>query len=145
MSEDITNSGEIFELRWVAIFVWHHQRMSGREARLATEQAEAERALRAERFRLELQRIVGERDDISLRINGGCIEAQVDDLRFVAYEIPSHTKPEKLILVSLLGRCSCCGVETMSEPFYNLAGLGKMLERFEPISLHFCHSTHRRK
>jgi hypothetical protein len=41
-------------------------------------------------------------------------------------------------MITLLGRCPSCGVETMSRPFFDLAGLGKMLAEFEPIYGHYC-------
>ena len=41
--------------------------------------AEAEQSRRVERFRAELHRIVGERDGISFKVNGGCVEAKVED------------------------------------------------------------------
>ena len=107
--------------------------------------AEAEQSRRVKRFRAELHRIVGERDGISFKVNGGCVEAKVEDLRFVALEYTASKKRRGMPLVVLLGRCPSCGVETISEPFYSLAGLGKMLENFEPISAHFCPSRQRSK
>lgn len=130
------DGGEMSELRRAAILVWHYQRIGGREASLATEITEAEQAQRVERFRLELQKIVGT-DEIRLRINGGCVEAEVEDLRFISFEFISP-KQEQWTLVTLLGRCPACGVETMSPPLYNLVGLGRMLEKFEPGFAHSC-------
>lgn len=138
MNGENIDSSKGQELRTAAILVWHYQQMGGGEAWAATENTKAEQTRRVERFRAELHRIIGQRDDISFTANGGCIEAEVEDLRFVAFEIPSHHKQEQLILVTLLGRCPSCGVETMSEPFHSFAGLGKMLERFEPIQAHLC-------
>jgi hypothetical protein len=119
--------------------------MGGREASLAAEVTEAEQVRRIEQFRSELQRIVGERDDISLKINGGCVEATVDDLQFLSYEFTIPKTKEHYMLVSLLGRCSSCGVLTRSKPFANLPSLGKMLEKFEPSYEHFCRSIQRGK
>lgn len=127
------------ELYSVAIVMWHFQRMELKDAVQAAEVTKAEQMRRVERFREELQKIVGERNDISFGVNGGCVEAEVDGLRFVALEIPSKNKQEYLSLVTLLGRCPSCGAETRSEPFYHLSGLGKMLEKFEPIHWHHCY------
>lgn len=138
-SEDIDSREPSDELRTVAILVWHHQRMGGREAWAATLETTAKQQRRVERFCTELQRIVGERDDICPKVNGGCIEAEVEGLRFSALEIPPSRKQEHLTLVTLLGRCPTCGAETMSEPIHSLAGLGRMLEMFEPIQAHLCH------
>jgi hypothetical protein len=131
------NGEESSDLRIAAIALWHYQRMEAGEVGSAASATASEQARRVERFRAELQRIVGEREDISLKINGGCVEAEVEDLRFIAYEFLSP-KQEQWTLVTLLGRCPVCGVETMSKPFYNLAGLGKMLENFEPSYSHLC-------
>jgi len=127
------------ELYSVAIVIWHFQRMELKDAVQAAEAMKAEQMRRVERFSEELQKIVGERDDISFGINGGCVEAEVDGLRFVALEFPTNKKGEYLSLVTLLGRCPSCGVETRSEPVHHLSGLGKMLEKFEPIQWHYCY------
>ena len=71
-------------------------------------------------------------------LNGGCLEAQVADLRLGGYEYNSHLPQEPGTMVSLLGRCISCGAEAMSEPFHDLSGLGKMLERFRPSERHLC-------
>jgi hypothetical protein len=126
------------ELRIIAISIWHYQHMGAQEARLAADLTEAERVQRIERFRTELHRIVGERDDIILKTNGGCIEAEIEDLRFVSFEIPAPNTKESVTLVTLLGRCPACGEETASEPVFNLAGLGRILEKFEPGRWHYC-------
>lgn len=132
------------ELSTAAIAIWHYWRMeekSGKEAWTATLATRAAQLQRIDMFRAELQRLFGERSDITLRLNGGCVEAEVEDLRFIAYEFPAPKGREHVMLVTLLGRCPCCGVETMSEPFYNLAGLGKMLENFKPIHQHSCFAS----
>lgn len=122
-------------LRQVAIMVWH---VWSPEAKAAKEVTEAAQERRIESFRTELQRIIGDKFDINIRINGGCVEAKIEDLSFIAFEIPTHNKQEYVTLVTLLGRCPSCGVATMSEPIYNLPGLGKMLESFEPFHKHVC-------
>lgn len=101
-------------------------------------ETEAKQSRRVERFRSELHRIVGERDDISFRENGGCVEAELEDLQFAGLEVTGSREREERMLVTLLGRCHSCGAMTMSEPFDTFGGLGKMLEKFEPISEHFC-------
>lgn len=141
MNVESTANNENIELRTAAIAVWHYSRMKeirGQEAWTATVETNAVQQQRIERFRSELYRVVGERDDIRLKINGGCVEADVEDLRFVALELTASKSQEHQTVVTLLGRCPSCGTETMSEPIYNLAGLGKMLERFKPILDHFC-------
>jgi len=90
-----------------------------------------------DKFLRTLRHVLGYWDDVILRMNGGCVEAEIDGLRFAALEVPSElfgTVP----LVTLLGRCRSCGVETTSQPFTSLAGLGKMLEKFEPTKIHRC-------
>jgi hypothetical protein len=142
MNVESTANNEKIELRTAAIAVWHYSRteeMSGQEAWIATVATKAGQQQRIERFRSELYRVVGERDDICLKINGGCVEANVEDLRFVALELTASESQEYQTLVTLLGRCPSCGVETISEPFYSLGGLGKMLESFQPIYGHSCH------
>src|SRR5205085_3648402 len=117
------------ELRLAAIIVYHHwhsEEMS-MTVREATEATAAEHRRRIEVFRIELKRIIRGRDDISFRINGGCVEAEVEDLRFASLELTPSEKQEPVSLVTLLGRCPHCGTETISEPIYNLAGLGEML------------------
>jgi hypothetical protein len=133
------DSGKTSELRRAAILVWHYQFTGAKEASSAAEITEAEQIQRIERFRLELQKIVGETDEIKFMINGGCIEAEIEDLRFVALECPPLGKQEPLTLITLLGRCASCGAEALSRPFYNFAGLGKVLERFEPGRWHLCY------
>lgn len=131
-------------LRMAAIAVWRYQSIEGTRAKtLQTmlSEVKAEETQRIERFRAELRRVVGERDDISFRINGGCVEAEVEGLRFVALEITIPKTRERLSLVTLLGRCPSCGIETITEPIRNLTGLGERLERFEPIKGHGCPST----
>lgn len=134
MNKDMNNK-ELFELRMAAILVWHYW---SPDAKAASEATEAEQKRRIESFHSALQKIVGSNFDIVVTINGGCLEAIIEDLQFVAYEfIPPGTK-EPMTLVTLLGRCPDCGTETMSEPVFNLAGLGQRLEKFEPIRSHSC-------
>lgn len=140
MTDERASSSEPSELRMAAILIWHLRgKADGKEAWTAMLKTEAERRRRVEKFRVELRRIIGERDDIRFRVNGGCVEAEVEDLRFAALELIASKKSEFQTLVTLLGRCPSCGVEVMSEPFYNIAGLGNMLASFEPIDKHFCY------
>jgi hypothetical protein len=125
---------ELSFMRQVAISTW---RCLCPEAKKAAEAKEAEEKKRIENFRQELQKIAGHKVDFDITINGGCLEAVVDDLRFVAYEITAPTE-ERWTLVTLLGRCPSCGIETISEPVQDLARLGKILEEFVPITHHFC-------
>jgi hypothetical protein len=129
---------ESSELRLAAILVWRHEHLGERGTTLAVEAIKAREAQRIERFRDALLMIFRGIDEISFRINGGCIEAEIEDLRFVALEFPASGQQEPLMAVTLLGRCPSCGVEMMSEPFYNLPGLGRMLEEFKPLYQHFC-------
>jgi hypothetical protein len=139
MSVGGTHSERTPGLREAAILVWHHQRTGdGREAWEAMLETEAQQSRRVERFSAGLRRIVGERDDISFRVNGGCVEADVEGLQFAGLEVTGSKEREGQTLVTLLGRCPSCGALTMSEPFDTIGGLGKMLEKFEPISEHFC-------
>ena len=134
------------ELRTAAIAVWHYWQMEGRsggEAWAAMLETEARHARSVEQFRTELYKIVGERGDISFRLNGGCVEAVVEDLHFLSYEPINPRMKEPYLMVSLLGRCPSCGAEIRSEPIVNLAGLGKQLESFEPAYEHFCPSRER--
>jgi hypothetical protein len=143
MNGESAGSSETPELRTAAIAVWHYWRIEGKggdEAWAATLETKAKQSRLVERFRAELYRIVGEREDISFRINGGCVEAVVEDLRFISYELTIPRIKEPCVMVSLLGRCPSCGTETRSEPFAHLAGLGKMLESFKPAYEHFCPS-----
>lgn len=128
------------DLRLAAIISWH---LWCPEARAARETTEAIQNQRIERFRAELVRIFGDSYDIDIKINGGCVEAVIDDLRFLAYEIIIPKTKEIYTAVSVLGRCPSCGVSTMSKPFSNLAGLGKMLEKFEPTHEHYCYTRWR--
>lgn len=136
------NSEGLSDLRLAALISWHFWRTEGTlmKPREATEAVEAEEKRRIESFRTELQRVLGEKLEIKIRINGGCVEAEVEDLRFVALELSSSGKQESTTVVTLLGRCPSCGVETMSEPIYSFWGLGQRLERFEPILDHYCHA-----
>lgn len=146
--ECASGSCETEGLRMVAIVLWRYQHIEGegkKEPQAVMLEVKTEQARRIERFRAELRRVVGERDDISFRVNGGCVEAQVEDLRFVALEYTVPKTRKRLALVTLLGRCPSCGAETMSEPIYNLSGLGERLERFAPISEHCCPSHQRSK
>jgi hypothetical protein len=110
------------------------------EAKATREARKAKEMRRMESFRQELQKIAGYNIEINITINGGCLEAVIDDLRFVAYEISSSKAEDHWTVVTLLGRCPSCGVETLSEPFHDLLGLGKMLEEFEPMRLHRCYA-----
>jgi hypothetical protein len=146
--ECASGSCETEELRMVAIVLWRYQHIEGerkKKPETVMLEVKAEEERRIERFRAELRRIVGERDDIGFKVNGGCVEAEVEDLRFVALEYTVPKTRKRMALVTLLGRCPSCGVEAISEPIYNLAGLGERLERFEPISEHCCHSQQRSK
>lgn len=148
MNGEGTGSSETPELRTAAIAVWHYWHMegkNGREAWAAMLETEANQSRRVEQFRAELYKIVGAREDISFRLNGGCVEAVVEDLRFLSYELITPRMKEPCMMVSLLGRCPSCGAETRSEPFSHLAGLGKQLESFEPAYEHFCPSRGRGK
>jgi hypothetical protein len=136
-------SCEAAGLRMAAITLsryWHVEGEREKEPRAVMREVEADEARRIERFRAALRKIIGERDDISFRINGGCIEAQIEDLRFVALEYIAPKTGDRVALVTLLGRCPSCGVETITEPIHNLIGLGKRLESFEPIREHCCPS-----
>lgn len=146
MSGEGASRSETPELRTAAIAVWHYWHMggkNGREAWAAMLETEAKQSRRVEQFRAELYKIVGEREDISFRLSGGCVEAVVEDLHFISYELTSPRRKEPYMMVSLLGRCPSCGTETRSEPVVNLAGLGKQLESFEPAYEHFCPSRRR--
>jgi hypothetical protein len=153
MSTEITDGiktpegdSETLDLHTAALLVCYIQHgEEGSNAWAAMLEAKAGQSRRVGRFRAEMRRIVGERDDISFWLNGGCVEAEVEGLRFAALEYPASKTRREFTLVTLLGRCPSCGVETMSEPFSSLAGLGRMLEKFEPISGHFCPSLRRSK
>jgi len=122
-------------MRQVAIGTW---RLACPEARAAGEARDAEEKRRVESFHQELQKIAGYNVDFNITVNGGCLEAMVDDLRFISYEMNSSVSGERLTVVTLLGRCPSCGVETISEPVRDLARLGKILEEFVPIYNHYC-------
>lgn len=132
-------SNEPSELRMAAILLWRHEHLGERGTTSAVEAIKTREEQRIERFRDALQMIFRGMDDISFRINGGCIEAEIDDLRFAALEFPASSKQEPVTTVTLLGRCPSCGAEVMSEPFHCLSKLGKMLEKFEPIRWHYCY------
>lgn len=108
------------------------------EAKAASERTEAKREERVERFRSTLIRVFGNKYDFRITANGGCLETEIEGLRLLAYEFVSSPKKENMMMLALLGRCPACGVETMSSPFITLAGLGKILENFEPVSRHTC-------
>lgn len=128
---------QLSHLRLAALLSWYY---CCPEARAAHEKMKAERRERIERFRAELMKIFGTKCEMQISINGGCVEAVIEDLRLAAYEFTSPVTKEPRMMVSLLGRCSNCGAETFSEPFVNLAGLGERLEKFEPINEHYCRS-----
>lgn len=125
---------QIPHLHLAAILSWYYRCP---EARAAHEKTEAERRGRVERFRSALARAFGNYD-FRITANGGCVETEVEGLRLVAYEFTSTLTKKPRTMVALLGRCPRCGVEAMSEPFVDLWGLGKMLEKFEPIYEHLC-------
>lgn len=127
------------ELRMAAILIWRLEHLGERGTTLAVEAIKAREDQRIERFRDALRMIFRGIDEINFKVNGGCVEAEIEDLRFVALEFPATGQQEPLTAVTLLGRCPSCGVETRSEPFYRLSGLGKMLEKFEPIRWHYCY------
>jgi hypothetical protein len=135
VSERDMSDEQISDLRLAAILSWYYWCP---EARAAHEKTKAERESRIERFRAELAKIFGSKCEMQISINGGCIEAVIEDLRLAAYEFTSPVTKEPRMMVSLLGRCSNCGAETLSEPVSDLAGLGERLEKFEPIYEHYC-------
>lgn len=124
---------ESFVLRLAAIGTWHYGQPEGKAEWKA---ADAELEHRIHRFREEIERIIGNGFDFKITVNGGCLEALIEDIRFIALEYTSSKNQEDVTIVTLLGRCSYCGVETMSKPFYNLSGLGQTLEKFEPNFRH---------
>jgi hypothetical protein len=136
---DESNRDNQPDLYTLAIAMWRFRRMELKDAFQAAETTKVEQALRVEKFREELQKVVGKRDDIDFRINGGCVEAEIEDLRFASLEFPASGKEEPLTVVTLLGRCPSCGVEGMSEPIHGLSEVGKILEKFEPIRWHYCY------
>src|SRR5919107_3101929 len=135
MSREDTDSRQLSHLRLAAILSWYSRCP---EARAAHEKHEAELRERFSRFRSHLVKMFGGKCHISISMNGGCLEAGIEDLRLVAYEYVSSQTKELCTMVSLVGRCASCGAEAMSEPFCDLPGLGKMLERFEPSERHLC-------
>lgn len=142
MSRQGIDSGEKNELRTAAILVWHHQRIGdGRKAWVAMLETNADQWRRVEQFRAELHRVVGAREDISFRINGGCVEAEVENLRFAALETTSPQTQQHQTLITLLGRCPSCGVETPSVPLHSFSMLGRLLDRFEPHHQHSCYGS----
>lgn len=140
MNRVSADSGEISELRMAAIVVWHFQRLGAGEAWAAAVETKTEQSRRVEKFRAKLSEIIGDRKDFRFRINGGCVEAEVEDLHFISLEGVTSSKPRQNITVALLGRCPSCGAETASEPIYSFAGLGRMLEKFEPCHRHICYA-----
>lgn len=143
MSREGIGRSETPELRTAAIAIWHYWHMEGKngsEAWAAMLETEARQSRLVDQFRGELFKIVGEREGISFRLNGGCVEAVVEDLHFISYELTTPRMKDPCMMVSLLGRCPSCGTETRSEPIVNLAGLGKQLESFEPAYEHCCPS-----
>lgn len=129
------DDGQLSHLRLAALLSWYYWCP---EARAESERTEAEREGRVNRFRVELAKVFGDKLHATITINGGCIEAVIEDLRLAAYEFTDSLTGEARAMVSLLGRCASCGAEAMSEPFCDLSGLGKMLERFEPSERHLC-------
>ena len=125
-------------LRQYALIMWHLSSAADHMAALRA--GEAERQRRMGSFRAELRRIVGADFDITVTINGGCVEAVIEDLRFAAFEYAGPDDSDPVVMATLLGRCPRCGLETPSEPIQDLAELGKLLERFVPIFTHPCHA-----
>lgn len=127
------------ELYLAAILLWRNMHFGERGTSSAVRAIKAREEQRIERFRAALQMIFRETGEIVFRINGACVEAEVEDLRFASLEFPASGKQEPLTVVTLLGRCPSCGVEAMSEPIHSLSELGEMLEKFEPIRWHYCY------
>jgi hypothetical protein len=140
VSERDMSDEQLSDLRLAALLSWYY---CCPEARAAHEKMKAECKSRIERFRAELMKIFGSKCEMQISINGGCLEARIEDLRLAAYEFTSPVTKEPRMMASLLGRCSNCGAETFSEPFVNLAGLGEQLEKFEPIYAHCCTARRR--
>jgi hypothetical protein len=137
------SSKEPSELRKAAILVWRYEHLGELGTTSAVEAIKVREEQRIKRFRDALQMIFKGIDEINFRINGGCVEAWIEDLRFVALEFPAPSEQELLTTVTLLGRCPSCGAEVMSEPFHCLSKLGKILEKFEPIRWHYCYRDSR--
>lgn len=135
VSERVMSDERIPGLHVAAILSWYYWCP---EARAAHEKTDMEWKSRVERFRSALAQIFGGKCDFQITHNGGCIETEIEGLRLIGYEFTTKLTTEICTMVTLLGRCPSCGVETMSEPFENLAGLGRMLEKFEPICKHSC-------
>jgi hypothetical protein len=129
------------ELRIVAILLWRLEHFGEPGTEAAAEAIKARDEQRMERFRDALGMIFRRTDEISFRINGGCIEAKIEGLRFVSLEFPARGNHVPSTAVTLLGRCSSCGAEVMSETIHSLSELGKMLEKFEPIRWHACYGA----
>lgn len=132
------SSKEPSELRIAAILLWRNEHLGERGTSSAVEAIKAREEQRIGRFRDALQMIFKEIGEVNLRVNGGCVEAEIDDLRLLSHEFTTPGSSEPSTTVSLLGRCPSCGVETRSRPFFDLSGLGRMLEDFEPAYEHFC-------
>jgi uracil-DNA glycosylase len=138
------DGGETPDLCTGSLFLYYLRRCErGSEAWAAALEAKAEQSRRVELFRAELCRIIGEREDIVFRLSGGCIEAEVEGLRFATLERHAPRWRGDSARVALVGRCPACGVETVSEPFDGLAGLGEMLASFAPAREHFRSLRHR--
>lgn len=73
-------------LRMAAIGTWHYGQP---EAKAEWKAADAELERRIQRFREEIERIVGKGFDFKITINGGCLEALIEDVRFIALEFTS--------------------------------------------------------
>src|SRR5437868_12805738 len=106
---------ESLELRTAAILVWRYLHLEERGTASAVEAIKAREKERIECFQESLQMILKGAGEIHYRINGGCVEAEADGLRFVALELTSQNNQEELMLVTVLGRCPMCGEESMSE------------------------------
>ena len=121
-----------------AILIYYIQSTGPHTAEEALKATLSEQSEQVERFRTQLISLFGDATEMQVKLNGGCVEAAIEELRFLSYESRSYRTKELETMVTLLGRCPACGVETMSRPFIDLAGLGKMLVKFEPIFEHLC-------
>jgi hypothetical protein len=127
-----------------AILIHHLQSMKSEEAVEALKATVSEQEQRMARFRARLIDLFGHEREMQIKLNGGCVEAAIEELRFLSYEYRSPRTKELEMVITLLGRCPACGVETMSRPFVDLAGLGKLLVKFEPIFEHGCPTRQKR-
>lgn len=129
------------EMRTIAILLWRLEQFGERGTEAAAEAIKARDEQRIERFREAMKMIFYRTDEIRFKINGGCVEAEIEGLRFVGLEFPARDNGEASTAATLLGRCPSCGAEVMSEMIHSLAHLGKILEKFEPIRWHYCYRS----